>query len=437
MENLKEKLRLVISKIKRAPLIDEKTLNEVLKDIQRALLYADVSVDIVLRITENIKKRVKEEKLPPGFSKRELLLKIVYEELINMLGGETRYKPSIKKGQLHIVLLMGIEGSGKTTTAAKLAYFYKKRGFKVGLICADNYRPGALSQLKQLGEQIGVEVYGEENRDSIDIAIKGIEFFKKRRYDLIIIDTAGRHKDEKNLMDEMSKLVSAIKPDETILVLDATIGRQAEKQAKAFNEIAKVGSIIVTKLDGAARGGGALAAVVKTGAKISFIGVGEKIEELEIFDPPTFVNRLLGFGDVKAIVDRFRAYEELDKKRLRAMGKGDFTLLDLLDQLMALRKMGPLRKLVELLPGGYNLPADFERVGEENIKKWIAIMQSMTKKELLHPEIINRERMMRIAKGSGTSIHDVKALLKSYRMTKSYIKKLSKQRFKKMPYFSK
>lgn len=435
MESFKEKLRLVVNKIRRAPLIDEKTLNEILRDIQRALLYADVSVDIVLKITENIKRRVREEKLPPGFSKRELLLKIVYEELIDMLGGEAKYKPVARKGRTYVILLMGIEGSGKTTTAAKLAYFYKKRGFKVGLVCADNYRPGAFSQLRQLGEQIGVEVYGGENGDSIDIAVNGINFFKKKKCDLIIIDTAGRHKDEKNLMGEMSKLISAIKPDETILVLDATIGRQAEKQAEAFNEVAKVGSIILTKLDGAARGGGALAAVAKTGARISFIGVGEKVDELEVFDPPSFVNRLLGFGDVKAIVDRFRAYEELDKKRLHAISRGDFTLLDLLDQLTALRKMGPLRKLVELLPGGYNLPADFEKMGEENIKKWIAIMQSMTKKELLNPEIINRERMLRIARGSGTTVRDVKALLKSYKMAKSYMKKLSKQRFKKIPYY--
>ena len=352
-----------------------------------------------------------------------------------MLGGETKYKPLTKRGRPYTILLVGIEGSGKTTTAAKLAYFYKKRGFKVGLVCADNYRPGALHQLKQLGAQAGVEVYGEEDGNSLDIALHGVNFFKKQNYDLIIVDTAGRHKDEKNLMNEMTELASAIQPDEIILVLDATIGRQAEKQAEAFNKAAKVGSIIVTKLDGAARGGGALAAVVKTGARISFIGVGEKIDELEVFDPPSFVNRLLGFGDIKAIVERFKAYEELDKKRLRAVAKGDFTLLDLLDQLMTLRRMGPLRKIVELLPGGYSLPANFEEMGEENIRKWIAIMQSMTRRELLHPEIIDRERMLRIAKGSGTSIRDVKALLKSYRMAKSYIKKLSKQRFKKIPYY--
>ena len=432
MKDLRKRLQSVISKIKRAPIIDEKTLNEILRDIQRALLYADVSVDLILQLTNNIKERIRKEKLPPGFSKRELLLKLVYDELIRMLGGEAKYKPLSKTGKTYTMILIGIEGSGKTTTAAKLAYFYKKRGFNTGIVCADNYRPGAYHQLRQLGEQIGVEVYGEANKSAVEIALHGIEYFKKKKIDLIIIDTAGRHKDEEELMKEMDRLIAEVNPDEVVLVLDATIGRQAEKQAEAFNRIAKVRSIIVTKLDGAARGGGALAAVVKTGARISFIGTGEKIDELEIFDPPSFVSKLLGLGDLKALVEKFKSYEELDRKRLEAISKGDFTLVDLLDQLLALRKMGPLKKILDLLPGGYSLPKNFEETSEENVKKWIAIMQSMTKRELLHPEIIDRERMLRIAKGSGTSIRDVKALLKSYRMTKSYLRKFAKQR-KKIP----
>ena len=205
----------------------------------------------------------------------------------------------------------------------------------------------------------------------VEIALHGIEYFKKKKIDLIIIDTAGRHKDEEELMKEMDRLIAEVNPDEVVLVLDATIGRQAEKQAEAFNRIAKVRSIIVTKLDGAARGGGALAAVVKTGARISFIGTGEKIYELEIFDPPSFVSKLLGLGDLKALVEKFKSYEELDRKRLEAISKGDFTLVDLLDQLLALRKMGPLKKILDLLPGGYSLPKNFEETSEENVKKWI------------------------------------------------------------------
>ena len=428
MESLKKGLSEIVAKIRRAPLVDEKVIREAIRNIQRELLKADVSVDIVAALSRRVEERAKKEKLPPGFSRRELLIRIIYEELIRMLGGESRYELKIEKGKTRTLMLVGIQGSGKTTTAAKLAYYLKNKGVRVALVCADNYRPGALHQLRQLAEYIGVPIYGEENaRSAVEIAKNGVKRFKEEGYNVIIIDTAGRHKEEKELLKEMEEMAKAISPDEIVMVLDGTIGRQAGVQAEAFHKATPIGSIIITKLDGAARGGGALAAVARTGARISFIGVGEKVDEFEPFDPPSFVSRLLGMGDLRGLIERFKKAEALEKLRMSALASGKFTLLDMKEQLEGLTKMGPLRKLVELLPGGFKLPEGFEKESEENIRKWIAIMNSMTEEELLKPEIINRDRMVRIAKGSGTAVSDVKNLLSAYNKSRKIIKKMMRR----------
>jgi len=230
LESLRRGLAKAIERIKRAPVIDAKTLREVEREIQRALLQADVSAELVLKVTRGLEERVKKSSLPPGFSKRELLLKAVYEELVELLGGEVANIPQLKRGRTNVFLLVGVEGSGKTTTAAKLAYYYKKRGCRVGLVCADNYRPGALDQLRQLGEKIGVEVYGREGVGSaVDLALEGVDYFRGRGCDLVIVDTAGRHKDERSLMEEVRELYEALRPDHVVLVLDATMGKQAER----------------------------------------------------------------------------------------------------------------------------------------------------------------------------------------------------------------
>lgn len=432
MESLRRGFANIVSKIRKVPIIDEKTLREVIRDIQRELLKADVSVDIILEISKRVEQRIKEEKLPPGFSKRELLLKVIYEELVRILGGEQPYELKIHK-QPYVMMLVGIQGSGKTTTAAKLANFLKKKGYKVGLIAADNFRPGAYDQLKQLAEQVGVYFYGDpKNSSAIDIARKGLDYMLKEKVSIVIIDTAGRHKEERELLREMKEMEKAINPDEVILVLDGTIGKQAGPQAEAFHSATPIGSIIVTKLDGAARGGGALMAVAKTGAKIAFIGTGENIDELELFDPQSFVSRLLGMGALKALIERFRAAEMLDRKRAEAIASGKFTLLDMRDQFESLRKMGPLKRIMELLPSGLKLPKDFEKMSEESIDRWIAIMNSMTYEELLNPEIIDRSRIIRIARGSGTRPGDVKALLIAYHRSKKLMKKLMRQRRRSM-----
>ena len=428
LRTLSEELIKVVKKIKGAPLIDEKTLKEVIRDIQRALLKADVSVDLVFKISENIKDRVLSAEIPPGFSKRDVLLKAVYEELISLLGGESIPEVLPPKDKAYTIMLVGLQGSGKTTSAAKLAWFYSNKGYKVGLICADTYRPAAFTQLKQLAEKINIPVWFQENKDPVEIAVNGVEYFKSKKYNLIIIDTAGRHKQEEALLNEMEAMFEKIKPDEVMFVIDATIGKQAKKQAKAFKKKVPISSIFITKLDGSAKGGGALAAVASTGAIIKFIGVGEKIDEIEVFNPPRFVSRLLGLGDLEALIERFKRHEELIKLQEKIMRTGKLTLYDMKIQLKNLQKMGSLSKLLSFIPGEMQLTIDTEGLDKNKIKKWVAILDSMTKEELLNPSILNSSRIRRISRGAGVTPRDVKELLKSYELAKRYIKQLSRKR---------
>ncbi len=393
-------------------------------------MKADIDVKIVLDITESIRKRVRNAELPPGFSKRELILKLLYDELIRILGGESRYILDIPRRKGYIIMLIGIQGSGKTTTVAKLAYFLTQKGYKVGVICADNYRPGAYAQLAQLLEKTNIPVYWKDKSLPLDIVRYGIKVFSDM--DVIIIDTAGRHKDEEKLIEEMKNLWLNIKPNKVILVLDSTIGKAAGTQAEFFNKVSPIGSIILTKMDGAAKGGGALAAVVATGAKIEFIGTGEKIEDLEIFDPPRFVNRLLGMGDISSLIERFKRYEMLKSKRIQSFMSGKITLLDLREQLESIRKMGSFKKIIDLLPIPISSSPLMEKISEEKTKKWLAAMNSMTMQELINPSIIDSSRIKRIARGSGTTSRDVKDLLKSYRLMKKYLKSISKKRNKRI-----
>lgn len=393
-------------------------------------MKADIDVRIVLDITESIRKRVRNAELPPGFSKRELILKLLYDELIRILGGESRYILDIPRRKGYIIMLIGIQGSGKTTTVAKLAYFLTQKGYKVGVICADNYRPGAYAQLAQLLEKTNIPVYWKDKSLPLDIVRYGIKVFSDM--DVIIIDTAGRHKDEEKLIEEMKNLWLNIKPNKVILVLDSTIGKAAGTQAEFFNKVSPIGSIILTKMDGAAKGGGALAAVVATGARIEFIGTGEKIEDLEIFDPPRFVNRLLGMGDISSLIERFKRYEMLKSKRIQSFMSGKITLLDLREQLESIRKMGSFKKIIDLLPIPISSSPLMEKISEEKTKKWLAAMNSMTMQELINPSIIDSSRIKRIARGSGTTSRDVKDLLKSYRLMKKYLKSISKKRNKRI-----
>ncbi len=409
----------------------EKSVKQFIKELQKELIKSDVNVKLVLELTKKIRERALSEEPPPGITRREWFVHIVYEELTKLFGGDK--KPSVKPGKTPwIILLVGLQGSGKTTTAGKLAYFYKLEGYRVGLVAADTYRPAAYEQLSQLGKQAGVPVYGEpDNKDAVSIARRGVEYFLSKRFDIIIIDTAGRHHKEETLIKEMEEISRAVKPDEVILVIDAAIGQQAYNIAKRFHEATPIGSIIVTKLDGTAKGGGALTAVAVTGARIKFIGTGEKLDELEIFHPPRFVGRILGIGDLEGLIEKVkRAKIELTEKDVEEMLSGKINMRLVYKQLMSLRKMGPLRKILQMIPGlSLKMPIEIEAgKAEERIKKWLAIINSMTYEELDKPEIIDRRRMRRIAMGAGVKTEDVKELLRQYEAMKKLMKQLRKRK---------
>ncbi|MEM1587151.1 MAG: signal recognition particle protein Srp54 [Candidatus Bathyarchaeia archaeon] len=427
LEKLGSSLYESLKKIFGASVVDENVVRELIRDLQRALLQADVNVKLVLDLSKRIEERALKERVPPGIPRKEHVVKVVYEEIVRLLG-EKPAPLNIKLGKRSVLMLVGIQGSGKTTTAAKLARFLQKRGFKTALICADTFRAGALAQLSQLAAQINVPIYGgEKEKDPVKIAMDGLKKFEG--YDVVIIDTAGRHKDEKSLIEEMKALQEAIKPDEVIMVIDGTIGQQAAVQAKAFHEATPLGSIIVAKLDGSARGGGALSAVAATGAPIKFIGVGEKIDDIEVFDPPSFVGRLLGMGDLKGLIERVREAElKIPEKKAKAILSGKFTLSDMYEQIEAMKSMGPFSRILKMFPGvGYEVPEDIINVAEEKLKKWRVIIQSMTPEERENPQIINASRIRRIARGSGTSEKDIKDLLNQYTLMRKMMKTLRRR----------
>jgi len=442
MKFLVDSFSKLIAKIKGLTYIDEKTLREILREIQRILLKADVSVEIVHKFTKNIEEKLKEQKIPEGVSIKDYLIYLLYQELINVLGGESVPDISITK-KPYKLMLVGIEGCGKTTSAAKLAKFYMKKKLKVGLIQTDVHRPAAKEQLKQLADKVGALFYTDFNStDPYKIAEDGVKYMLSKGVDLIIIDTAGRHKSEQELMDEIKKLYEIIKPDEVMLIIDATSGKQAANQAEAFMKYVPIHSIFITKMDSTARGGGALVSVIKTGAKIKFIGTGEDVDEIEIFDPKRFVSRILGLGDLITLIEKIKAIEEEDKivKEIeKDVEEGKFTLFTLSKQIETILKLGPLSKLLQLLPTA-SLPIQFVKELsddqiqsiQDKLRKWYAILKSMTKEELLNPEIIDSSRIRRIARGSGTSSKDVKELLRYYTMMKKLITEFKRGR-KRLP----
>ncbi|MDA4132103.1 MAG: signal recognition particle protein Srp19 [Thaumarchaeota archaeon] len=373
-----------------------------------------------------------EEKPIGGMTRKDQIVKILYEELDRMLGGEQPLK--LDRAKTNVIVMLGVQGSGKTTTVSKLARLYSKKGFKVGVVAADTFRPGAITQLRTLAERIGVDIYADEKQgDSIKVAVAGKKFFEESK-NLIIIDTAGRHKEEKSLLDEMSSIVAKVKPDVNLLIVDGTIGQQCYNQALAFHKISPVGGIVVTKLDGAAKGGGALAAVAATGAKICFIGTGERFDDLEEFSSTRFVGRLLGMGDLKSLLDMAKQLEsDVDEKRVQRMTSGKLTMDDFLFQFEQVNKMGSLKKILDLVPGlaGNMKTEDLEKA-EKNMKIWKSIIQSMAKPERDSPDILNATRIKRIAKGSGRNEKEVRELISRYKQTKSLMKASKGREFRQM-----
>jgi len=423
LDSLKNNLRGAIKKIVKSSGIDEELIKELSKDVQRALLQSDVNVRLVLEITKNLEQRSLNETPPPGLSRKDHIVKILYDELSKLLGNETEF--NFKPGKQNKVILLGIQGSGKTTVASKLARFLTKQGYSVGVIGADTYRPGALVQLRTMCEKSNVEVYGEENnKDSPDIVNNGLKYFEKLPLDIILIDTAGRHKQEQDLLDEMERIHKVANPDLALLVIDGTIGQQCFNQAEAFHKTVPVGGIIVTKLDSSAKGGGAIAASAATGAQIMYIGTGERIDDLEKFSPTRFVGRLLGMGDIQAVLDLAKRLEnEGDEVRLKRISTGKMNMEDFFYQLEEVTKVGSLRGFLDNMPGLSGMVKDDQLDQmEERVSKWRFIIQSMTKEEKADPDLLNSSRIKRIARGSGWSEHEVKELLKNYKNSKSMMK---------------
>lgn len=435
LDHLGSSLYEALRKVFRASVVDEATVKELVHDVQKALLQADVNVKLVFDISKRIEERALKEKVPPGISRREHVIKVVYEELTRFLGD----KPTpikMEPGKRRIIMLVGIQGSGKTTAAAKLARYFQKRGLKPAVVCTDTFRPGAYAQLQQLANRINVPLYGDlKAKDPVKIATEGLKQFSEK--DMVIIDTSGRHKEEQELIKEMKMLERSIRPDEVMLVIDGTIGQQALAQAKAFNEATPIGSILVTKLDGSSRGGGALSAVAATGAPIKFIGTGEKTEDVEAFVPSRFVGRLLGMGDLETLLDKVREAEvRVPEKKAKAILSGKFTLTDMYEQFEAMKGMGTFKKLMNLIPGmSYKIPDEMLNTAEGRLEKWRAMIQSMTLAEKDNPKIFNASRMKRVARGSGTSEKEVKELLKQYVMMRRMLKTMRRQ--KKLPFFGK
>ncbi|MDG6228547.1 MAG: signal recognition particle protein Srp54 [Candidatus Thermoplasmatota archaeon] len=427
MENLSESLKGTLQKIASAVTIDTKLIKEVVRDIQRALLQSDVNVKLVLELSKKIEKRALEEKPPAGMSGREHVIRIVYDELVEILG-DSRELP-VKK---QIIMLTGLYGQGKTTSAGKLATYFKKKGLRPAVVAGDVHRPAAYDQLKQIAEQVDVPFYGDKNeKNAVKVVKNGVEKFK-RSADVIIVDTSGRHKLENDLIKEMEDIFKATRPDEKILVMDAAVGQQAGSQAKAFNDAVNITGIIITKLDGTAKGGGALSAAAEVGAPIIFIGTGEHPSDFERFDPERFISRLLGMGDIKTLLEK--AEESLKGKdaeeTARRMMSGKFTLHDMYEQMNMLSGMGPLNKIAEMLPGGMSgkIKGMDMNTTQDKLRRFKIIMDSMTDEEMEDPSLIRASRVKRIARGAGMENKDVKELIKYYNMTKKMMKGFSSNR---------
>lgn len=424
LDKLSSGLKNALRKITKTGYIDEKFLNELASDIQRTLLAGDVNVELAKQLTEKIKNRALNEKPQAGMTSKEHVIKIVYDEMVNLVGEKAELK--LKPGK---IMFVGLFGSGKTTSIGKLAKFYQKRGLRPALIGCDVHRPAAMDQLTQLASQTHVPCYAPKDiKDPLKIAKEGIN--KMKKYDVLIFDASGRSSLDQELAEELKNLADYIKPDEVLLTVPADLGQAAGEQAEGFKKLVGITGIFLTKIDGTARGGGALTSCAVTGAPIKFLGTGEKIDAIELFDPERLISRLIGFGDLKTLLEKAKEVDfkpETAKKIL----SGKFTMDDFLEQIKSTQKMGPMENTLNMIPGfsGMKLPKGVDiSKQEEKMKKWAIIIQSMTKEERNDPSLINPSRVKRIAKGSGTTETEVRQLLKTYQQMKKVMKMFSGKR---------
>ncbi|KZF20297.1 signal recognition particle protein [Xylona heveae TC161] len=428
LQDLGRRINSAVSDLTRSATLDEKAFDNMIKEICSALLEADVNVKLVGTLRKSIKQSVNFKELPAGVNKKRIIQKAVFDELVKLVDPHAEpFKP--KKGRANVIMFVGLQGSGKTTTCTKLARWYQTRGFKACLVCADTFRAGAFDQLKQNATKAKIPYYGSLTQtDPVIVARDGVEKFKKERFEIIIVDTSGRHRQEQELFDEMVQIQGAVKPDQTIMVLDSSIGQQAEAQSKAFKASADFGAIIITKTDGNASGGGAISAVAATHTPIVFIGTGEHMLDLERFAPQAFISKLLGMGDMQGLVDHVQSLKLDHKDTMKHIAEGVFTVRDLRDQLSNIMKMGPLSKMAGMVPGLSQMMGSMDdEEGSMKLRRMIYICDSMTIKELDSDGKVFVEqptRITRVAHGSGTSVREVEDLLSQHRMMAHMAKKM-------------
>jgi len=422
LERLGEVIKKATNRITNAIFLDKNLMDSIIRDLQRALIEADVNILLIKKISDKIKKEALDERIKE-INKKEHVIKLLHDELVGILGEHLQLR--LKKGQNRIMLL-GLYGAGKTTTIAKLGNYFAKRGNKIALVGLDVHRSAAKEQLKQLAEKNKLNYFIDEKENN---AIKTWKKFEKDliKYDLVLIDTAGRHTLDKNLIKEIIALNKEIKPTESILVMPADIGQAAKKQAQEFQEAINISGVIITRMDSTAKGGGALTACAETKAPVYFITTGEKINDLEEFNPKTFLSRLLGMGDLQALIEKVKSTTDKGKQEemQKRLEEGKLTLDDVIEQVKSMGSMGGFDKIKSMIPGLGNakIPDDMLGAQEEKIKKWEHIIKSMTPEEKNNPEILKKQtsRISRVAKGSGVNSSDVRSLLKQYDMLSEMI----------------
>ena len=426
LDKLGASLKDAMNKIAGAIFLDKKLIDEICLELKRALLEADVDLKIANELIEKIKKKANED--IKGVEKKEQLVKLIHDELVNILGEETFEIKIDKKAKPFKIMLLGLYGAGKTTHAEKLAFYYSKRGFKTCVLGLDVHRPAAPEQLEQMAEKANVKSFVDKEEKNV-MAIYEQYKEKIKKFDLCIVDTAGRDVLSADLIKEIKMLYDEIKPNEVFLVVPADIGKAAKEQAIGFSKACKITGVIITRIDGTAKGGGALISCAETNSKVYFIGVGEKVPDLELFEPSGFVSRLLGMGDLRALIEKTRsAIDEKEQKKFESrLKEGKFTLVDFCDQIKNMQKMGPLDKMAELIPGlgslggsiGKKLP-DMFNVQEGKMKKWRFAIDSMTEKERENPDLLDSSRISRISKGSNVSANEIRELIKQYKLVKEF-----------------
>lgn len=433
-ESLGDRLQNALHKIKGYGKITEDNISDMMREIRLALLEADVNYQVVKEFTNTVKEKALGEEVQKSIKPGDLFVKIVKDELTELLGGESA--PLNMVGNPATLMLVGLQGSGKTTTIGKLANFLrKKRSKKPLLVACDVYRPAAIDQLKQLGKQLGIEVYEEGKKDPVEISKNAISYAKENGYDYVLIDTAGRLHIDEELMEELKNIQSEIKPQEVLLVIDSMMGQDAINVINGFNEALSLTGVILTKLDGDTRGGVALSVRHLTNVPIKFIGVSEKLDGLENFDPERMAGRILGMGDIISLVEK--ATEAIDEKEAmdtaKKMQSGKFDLEDFLKQMKQIKKLGPLENLIKLLPGAKKMGLNNINIDPKQMAHVEAIILSMTLKERRNPDIIKASRKTRIAKGCGLSVQEVNKLLMQFEEMKKMMKQMTSGNFK-MPF---